>query len=91
MNSVIQHIYSKPSKPFSHVESSVIRPMRWVVKLVASFTLVMMVLEIWRPPYCRKYTRMSLIEPRLLPVTEEEFELRSTNIEDDSRLNVKAR
>ena len=31
------------------------------------------------------------IEPRLLPVTGEEFELRSTNIEDNSRLDVKAR
>ena len=73
------------------MESSVIRPMRWIVKPVASFMLVMMVLEIWRPPYCPKYARMSLIEPRLLPVTEEEFELRSTNIEDNSWLDVKAR
>ena len=31
------------------------------------------------------------IEPRLLPVTGETFELRSTNIEDDARLDVKAR
>ena len=31
------------------------------------------------------------IEPRLMPVTEETFELRSSNIEDDSRLDVKAR
>ena len=30
------------------------------------------------------------IDPRLLPVIGEEFELRSTNIEDDSRLDVKA-
>ena len=31
------------------------------------------------------------IEPSLLPVTGEEFVLRSANIEDDSRLDVKAR
>lgn len=31
-----------------------------------------------------------VIELRSLPVTGEEFELRSTNIEDDSRLDVKA-
>ena len=31
------------------------------------------------------------IEPRLMPVTEETFELRSSNFEDDSRLDVKAR
>ena len=32
-----------------------------------------------------------VIELRSLPVTGEEFELRSTNIEDDSRLDVKVR
>ena len=31
------------------------------------------------------------IEPRLMPVTGETFELRSSNVEDDSRLDVKAR
>ena len=31
------------------------------------------------------------IEPRLMPVTGETFELRSSNIEDDSRLDVKVR
>lgn len=31
------------------------------------------------------------IEPSLLPITGEEFDLRSVNIEDDSRLDTKAR